>query len=77
MKSNNQLLSLPLNNKYKRVDNSYNDFEAFWNHLLICVDSDFSQSVNGKVFQFVSNTKLEYLVQNVFFNILWFDIGRF
>ena len=29
---------------YKRVDNSYNDFAVFWNHILICeLDSDFSR----------------------------------
>ena len=36
----------------------------------------FSQSVSRKVFRVVLNTKLEYLVLNVFFNILKLDISR-
>ena len=31
-------LSIPLAHQYKIVENSYNDFAAFLNHLLICED---------------------------------------
>ena len=34
----NQPLSLPLTHQYNIVDNSYNDFAAVRNNLLICVD---------------------------------------
>ena len=75
----NQPLSLPLTHQYKFVSSSYNVFAFFLNRILICVDliqiffpECKSKSISGGFIHQAGR----FGVKN-FFNILWFDIGRF